>query len=89
MKVTYDVEGFSDKNKDTLFGDLVESMQCSSNPFLVGLFPENVSNPQKKRPTTAGYKIKVLLPFFFSCSSSIVHPKLLFSPHVYRLQLLH
>jgi len=56
--VTYDVEGFSDKNKDTLFSDLIEMVQCSSNPFLVSLFPEDTSASQKKRPTTAGFKIK-------------------------------
>eukprot|EP01117_Protostelium_nocturnum_P004082 TRINITY_DN1536_c3_g1_i2.p1 TRINITY_DN1536_c3_g1~~TRINITY_DN1536_c3_g1_i2.p1 ORF type:complete len:1084 (-),score=304.60 TRINITY_DN1536_c3_g1_i2:217-3468(-) len=57
--VTYEVEGFSDKNKDTLFSDLVETVQCSENQFLVSLFPENVSgSAQKKRPTTAGFKIK-------------------------------
>lgn len=49
----------SDKNKDTLFSDLVEALQCSSNQFLVALFPEDVSAAQKKRPTTAGFKIKV------------------------------
>jgi myosin-1 len=60
--VTYEVEGFSDKNKDTLFSDLVETVQCSSNQFLVNLFPENVSaSAQKKRPTTAGFKIKVCI----------------------------
>ena len=28
-EVTYDVEGFCDKNKDTLFTDLIETVQCS------------------------------------------------------------
>jgi len=56
-EVCYDVEGFCDKNKDTLFNDLVEMLQCSSNKFLVGLFPENTKDT-KKRPTTAGFKIK-------------------------------
>jgi len=57
--VTYEVEGFSDKNKDTLFSDLIETVQCSGNQFLVSLFPENVTaSAQKKRPTTAGFKIK-------------------------------
>jgi myosin-1 len=57
--VTYNVDGMSDKNKDTLFSDLIETMQTSANPFLVSLFPEDVKTPQKKRPTTAGFKIKV------------------------------
>jgi len=57
--VTYEVDGFSDKNKDTLFNDLIETIQCSGNSFLVNLFPENTkSADKKKRPTTAGFKIK-------------------------------
>lgn len=56
-EVTYEVEGFCDKNKDTLFGDLIEMMQCSSNKFLVALFPDNTKDT-RKRPTTAGFKIK-------------------------------
>lgn len=57
--VTYDVEGFCDKNKDTLFNDLIETMQCSTNDFLVKLFPENTKDTSsRKRPTTAGFKIK-------------------------------
>ena len=49
----------SDKNKDTLFNDLIEVIQTSQNGFLVQLFPEDVKSAQKKRPTTAGFKIKV------------------------------
>ncbi len=41
--VTYEVEGFSDKNKDTLFSDLVEAIQCSNNQFLVCLYPVIIS----------------------------------------------
>ncbi len=58
--MTYDVNGFSDKNKDTLFADLVQTMQLSRLPFLVNLFPEKQESGQKKRPTTAGFKIKVI-----------------------------
>lgn len=57
--VTYEVSGFCDKNKDTLFNDIIECMQTSTNGFYVTLFPEDVgSAAQKKRPTTAGFKIK-------------------------------
>ena len=55
--MTYDVEGFCDKNKDTLFNDLIETLQMSKNPFLRALFPDNTKD-DKKRPTTAGFKIK-------------------------------
>lgn len=33
-------------------------MQTSKNGFIKNLFPEDVATPQKKRPTTAGFKIK-------------------------------
>lgn len=57
-EVNYEAEGFCDKNKDTLFFDLIETMQCSSSQFIIDLFPENTGQLQKKRPTTAGFKIK-------------------------------
>eukprot|EP01111_Echinosteliopsis_oligospora_P014912 TRINITY_DN5735_c1_g1_i3.p1 TRINITY_DN5735_c1_g1~~TRINITY_DN5735_c1_g1_i3.p1 ORF type:complete len:1071 (+),score=360.39 TRINITY_DN5735_c1_g1_i3:181-3393(+) len=57
-EVTYEAEGFTDKNKDNLFSDLIETMQCSSNQFLIELFPDDTGGAQKKRPTTAGFKIK-------------------------------
>jgi len=57
--VTYDVDGFCDKNKDTLFNDLIEMLQCSTNRFLGMLFPDNTKDTSsRKRPTTAGFKIK-------------------------------
>ncbi|EGG13950.1 myosin IB [Cavenderia fasciculata] len=57
-EVTYEAEGFSDKNKDTLFFDLIEAIQTSKMAFLTSLFPEDTGSLQKKRPTTAGFKIK-------------------------------
>ena len=56
-EVTYEAEGFCDKNKDTLFNDLIEMLQCSTNKFLVSLFPDDTKDT-RKRPTTAGFKIK-------------------------------
>ncbi|EFA78234.1 myosin IB [Heterostelium album PN500] len=58
-EVTYEAEGFSDKNKDTLFSDLIEAVQTSKMTFLTQLFNDDTtSSLQKKRPTTAGFKIK-------------------------------
>jgi myosin I len=57
-EVTYTVEGFTDKNKDTLFNDLIEALQTSSSQFIAGLFPDDTRQQTKKRPTTAGFKIK-------------------------------
>jgi len=74
-EVTYEVEGFCDKNKDTLFNDLIEMFQCSNNKFLVGLFPENTKDT-RKRPTTAGFKIKTsaqkLMKTLASCTPHYV-----------------
>ncbi len=67
--VVYSINSFCDKNKDTLFPDIVETMQMSQNRFIVSLFPRDAGAPagpaaggagaaQKKRPTTAGFKIK-------------------------------
>ncbi|GAM17836.1 hypothetical protein SAMD00019534_010110 [Acytostelium subglobosum LB1] len=57
-EVTYEAEGFSDKNKDTLFNDLIEAVQTSKMAYLNSLFNEDTTLLQKKRPTTAGFKIK-------------------------------
>ena len=56
--VTYDSDGFCEANKDTLFKDLILLAQSTSNPFIRNLFPEDVSVDDKKRPTTAGFKIR-------------------------------
>ncbi|XP_075763783.1 unconventional myosin-Ie-like isoform X1 [Pelodiscus sinensis] len=57
-KVSYDVEGFCERNRDVLFTDLIELMQSSELPFIRDLFPENINAEKKGRPTTAGSKIK-------------------------------
>ncbi|KAL6069905.1 Unconventional myosin-Ie [Balamuthia mandrillaris] len=57
--VVYNIEGFCDKNKDMLFKDLVGLAECTESKFVASLFPEAkevVSS--KKKPTTAGFKIK-------------------------------
>ncbi|XP_061461568.1 unconventional myosin-Ie-like isoform X2 [Rhineura floridana] len=57
-KVSYDVEGFCERNRDVLFTDLIELMQRSEIPFIQELFPESLNAEKKGRPTTAGSKIK-------------------------------
>ncbi|EEB13134.1 myosin Ie, putative [Pediculus humanus corporis] len=63
-KVSYDVHGFCDKNRDVLFSDLVELMQSSESKLLCRLFQHedrssgSSSNRRKSRPTTAGNKIR-------------------------------
>ncbi|XP_046402866.1 unconventional myosin-Ie-like [Ischnura elegans] len=56
--VSYNVEGFCDRNRDVLVPDLIELMQSSSNTFIRRLFPEQINSGSKSRPTTAGSKIR-------------------------------
>ncbi|XP_078065053.1 unconventional myosin-Ie-like, partial [Mustelus asterias] len=56
--VSYDADGFCERNRDVLFADLIELMQSSELPFIRDLFPENLSVDKKGRPTTVGVKIK-------------------------------
>uniref|UniRef100_A0AAQ4RM51 Osteoclast-stimulating factor 1 n=1 Tax=Gasterosteus aculeatus aculeatus TaxID=481459 RepID=A0AAQ4RM51_GASAC len=57
-KVSYDIVGFCERNRDVLFPDLIELMQSSEYTFIRGLFPENLNTDKKSRPTTASSKIK-------------------------------
>ncbi|XP_057345679.1 unconventional myosin-If isoform X1 [Manis pentadactyla] len=57
-KVSYDVNGFCERNRDVLFTDLIELMQTSEQAFLRMLFPEKLDVDKKGRPSTAGSKIK-------------------------------
>ncbi|TNN40398.1 Unconventional myosin-If [Liparis tanakae] len=57
-KVSYDIAGFCERNRDVLFPDLIELMQSSEHNFICGLFPENLNADKKSRPTTASSKIK-------------------------------
>ncbi|XP_030640180.1 unconventional myosin-If [Chanos chanos] len=57
-KVSYDIVGFCERNRDVLFPDLIELMQSSEHDFICSLFPENLNTDKKGRPTTASSKIK-------------------------------
>ncbi|KAI8478266.1 Unconventional myosin-Ie, partial [Branchiostoma belcheri] len=63
-KVTYDADGFCDKNRDVLNVDLIQLMQSSENSFMAALFPDDTGG--RGRPTTASYKIKELNCCLFS-----------------------
>eukprot|EP01080_Neovahlkampfia_damariscottae_P000976 gene976-9883_t len=65
-EVSYNVTGFTEKNNDDLYDTLIETMKMSKCQFYAGLFPENVSSKNKKRPPTSGFKIKN------SCSELVV-----------------
>jgi myosin I len=66
--VMYDVSGMTDKNKDALVKDLLDLVANSSNRFLQDLFPDRPDPNSKKRPPTAGDKIKVCGCFTLLCS---------------------
>jgi len=55
--VTYNVTGFLEKNRDTLFGDLVSCLQSSDNSLVKSLYKEFDIN-SKKRPLTASTQFK-------------------------------
>lgn len=57
-QVTYDAEGFCERNRDVLFNDLIQLMQSSSTLFIRSLFPEDVSQQTRGRPSTSSSKIK-------------------------------
>ncbi|KDR85724.1 hypothetical protein GALMADRAFT_234780 [Galerina marginata CBS 339.88] len=56
--VMYNVAGMTDKNKDSLIKDLLDLVASSGNSFLQTLFPDRVDPNSKKRPPTAGDRIK-------------------------------
>jgi len=57
-KVTYEADGFCERNRDVLFNDLIELMQSSQNEFIASLFPDDTKAEKRGRPSTAGSKIK-------------------------------
>lgn len=59
--VTYTIRGMTDKNKDALVKDLLDLVAGSGNHFLQTLFPDRPDPNSKKRPPTAGDRIKVML----------------------------
>ncbi|KAF9225527.1 myosin class I heavy chain [Gyrodon lividus] len=57
--VMYNISGMTDKNKDALVKDVFDLIGSSSNQFLQTLFPDRPDPNSKKRPPTAGDRIKV------------------------------
>ncbi|WFD29654.1 class II myosin [Malassezia sp. CBS 17886] len=56
--VLYNVAGMTDKNKDALLKDILNLVDSSQNAFLRALFPDRPDPDSKKRPPTAGDRIK-------------------------------
>ncbi|CAN9128242.1 unnamed protein product [Alternaria alternata] len=57
-EVSYAIDGMTDKNKDQLLKDLLNLLGQSSNTFVHTLFPNQVDQDNRRRPPTAGDKIK-------------------------------
>jgi myosin-1 len=57
--VEYNTDGMTDKNKDTLYNDLINLAQATNSWLIPILFPESKTADDKRKPTTAGFKIKV------------------------------
>ncbi|KAL9129803.1 MAG: hypothetical protein Q9217_001840 [Psora testacea] len=56
--VNYAIDGMTDKNKDQLSKDLLNLVAQSESKFMKELFPDQVNQDDKRRPPTAGDKIK-------------------------------
>jgi myosin-1 len=56
--VLYNITGMTDKNKDSLIKDLLDLIGSSGNHFLQTIFPDRPDPNSKKRPPTAGDRIK-------------------------------
>jgi myosin-1 len=66
--VTYNVNGFCERNRDTLSADLITLMQSSSSSFIQHLFPdvlvsEKDARQARTRTPTAGSRIRVCSVF--------------------------
>ncbi|CAK4033640.1 probable Myosin-1 [Lecanosticta acicola] len=74
--VSYAVEGMTDKNKDQLLKDLLNLVGQSSNNFVHTLFPHQVDQDNRRRPPTAGDKIKAsandLVATLMKCTPSYI-----------------
>lgn len=86
--VDYNIEGFLEKNKDTVFKDLRICMATSQNPIIKAKYPPVDLDEEKKRPVTAGTQFKSslasLMDILFSCDAHYIRcikPNETKSPH--------
>nr|OQO28617.1 Myosin-1 [Rachicladosporium sp. CCFEE 5018] len=74
--VNYEVAGMTDKNKDQLLKDLLNLVGESGNAFVQTIFPDRIDQDNKRRPPTAGDKIKAsandLVATLMKCTPSYI-----------------
>jgi len=71
--VTYNINGFCDKNKDLLYNDLVNLALCTESKLIPTLYPESRQAQDKRRPTTCSFKIKESIQQLVT-ALSLCHP---------------
>jgi myosin heavy subunit len=52
--VTYNTQGFTEKNLDALYDTLIDAMKSSKNSWIASFFPEETGSRTKQKPTTSG-----------------------------------
>ncbi|SMQ50381.1 unnamed protein product [Zymoseptoria tritici ST99CH_3D7] len=74
--VNYAIDGMTDKNKDQLLKDLLNLVGQSGNNFVQTIFPDQVDQDNRRRPPTAGDKIKAsandLVATLMKCTPSYI-----------------
>jgi myosin-1 len=56
--VGYNGTGMTERNKDLLVKDITLVLQSSANGFLTSLYPDVIDNDNRKRPPSAGFRIR-------------------------------
>ncbi|KAK3069209.1 class II myosin, partial [Teratosphaeriaceae sp. CCFEE 6253] len=74
--VNYEIAGMTDKNKDLVTKDILNLVAESGNAFVHTLFPNEVDQDNRRRPPTAGDKIKAsaneLVTTLMKCTPSYI-----------------
>ncbi|CAB46766.1 myosin type I [Schizosaccharomyces pombe] len=93
--VTYSITGMTDKNKDQLATDILNLIHSSNNEFMKSIFPVAEESNSRRRPPTAGDRIKTsandLVETLMKCQPSYIRtikPNQTKSPNDYDQQMV-